>query len=93
MTNPSSILPWLFFELEEKASGHGIWWDPRRGVDALVRRKIDDANLETVEIRVDYFLKYLRARQMALVVGHYRHLHLLTLRQGRSECSQRQRKT
>lgn len=67
---------WLFFELEEKASGHGIWWDPRRGVDALVRRKIDDANLETVEIRVDYFLKYLRARQMALVVGHYRHLHL-----------------
>ncbi len=67
---------WLFFELEEKTSGHGIWWDPRRGVDALVRRKIDHGNLETVEIRVDYLLKYLQARQMSLVVGHYRHLHL-----------------
>jgi len=67
---------WLFFELEEKAPGHGIWWDPRRGVDALVRRKIDHVNLETVEIRVDYLLKYLQARQMSLVDGHYRHLHL-----------------
>jgi len=67
---------WLFFELEEKAPGHGIWWDPRRGVDALVRRKVDHTNLETVEIRVEYVLKYLQARHMSLVVGHYRHLHL-----------------
>jgi hypothetical protein len=67
---------WLFFQLEEKTSGNGIWWDPRRGVDALVQHVIDQDNLEVVEIRIDYFLKYLQARQMSLVVGHYRHLHL-----------------
>lgn len=67
---------WLFFELEEKAPGNGIWWDPRRGVDALIRRVIDQDNLEIVELRTDYLLKYLQARQMSLVVGHYRHLHL-----------------
>lgn len=67
---------WLFFELEEKAPGSGIWWDPKRGVDVLVRRLIDDGNLETVEIRADYLLKYLQARQMSLVVGHYRQLLL-----------------
>ncbi len=67
----------LFFELEERSRGNGIWWDPRRGVEALVRRVIDEGNLETVEIRVDYLVNYLRARQMSLVVGHYRHLHLL----------------
>ena len=66
---------WMFFELEEKARGNGIWWDPRRGVEALIRRVIDQGNLEVVEIRVDYLLKYLQARQMSLVVGHYRHLH------------------
>lgn len=66
----------LFFELEEKARGNGIWWDPRRGVDALVRRLIDRDNMETVEIRSEYLVKYLQARQMSLVVGHYRHLHL-----------------
>jgi hypothetical protein len=66
----------LFFELEERSRGNGIWWDPRRGVEALVRRVIDEGNLETVEIRVDYLVNYLRARQMSLVVGHYRHLHL-----------------
>src|SRR5258708_40145037 len=42
---------WLYFGLEEKTRGNGIWWDPRRGIDALLRRKIDQGNLETVEIR------------------------------------------
>ncbi len=42
---------WLFFELEEKTSGNGIWWEPRRGVDVLVRRLIDQGTAETVEIR------------------------------------------
>ncbi len=65
---------WLFLELEEKAPGSGIWWDPKRGVDALQRRVIDQGNLKVVEIRTDYLLKYLRARQMSLVVGHYRQL-------------------
>ncbi len=67
---------WLFFELEEKTPGNGIWWDPRRGVDALVQRVIDQGNTEVAEIRVDYLRKYLQARQMSLLVGHYRHLHL-----------------
>ena len=67
---------WLFFELEQKTPASGMWWDPRRGVDALIQRVIDQGNLEVVEIRADYLLKYLQARQMSLVVGHYRHLHL-----------------
>jgi len=66
---------WMYFELEEKAPGSGIWWDPRLGVDALVKRVLDQGHLKTVEIRTDYLLKYLRARQMPLVVGHYHHLH------------------
>ncbi|MGH9432630.1 MAG: hypothetical protein ACRD3T_13895 [Terriglobia bacterium] len=65
---------WMFLELEERAPGHGIWWDPRRGVDALVRRVIDDGALEIVEICIEYLLKYLQARQMSLVICHYRQL-------------------
>jgi hypothetical protein len=67
---------WLFFELEERAAGNGIWWDPKRGLDVLVRRVIDQDSLQIVEIRADYLLKYLRARQMSLIVGHYRQLLL-----------------
>lgn len=65
---------WMYFELEERAPGNGIWWDPRRGVDVIVKRILDDGRLIIVEIRTDYLLKYLRARQMSLVVGHYRHV-------------------
>jgi hypothetical protein len=67
---------WLFLELEEKTRGHGIWWDPRRGIDVLVRRVLELGRLETVEIRADYLLKYLQARQMSLLVAHYRQLLL-----------------
>ena len=66
----------LFFELEEKTSGCGIWLDPKHGVEALRHRTIDKDNLQIVEVRTDYLVKYLRARQLSLVVGHYRHLHL-----------------
>src|ERR1043166_545462 len=65
---------WLFFELEEKPSGSGTWWDPRRGVEALHQRIVDGDTLEIVEIRTEYLLKYLQARQMTLLVGHYRQL-------------------
>jgi len=68
---------WLFLGLEERAPASGIWWDPSRGVDVLRQRVIEDNNLEIVEIRNDYLMKYLQARQMSLIVGHYRHLHLL----------------
>ena len=67
---------WLFLRLEERARGSGLWWDPRRGVEVLRQRVIERANLEIVEVRIDYLIKYLQARQMSLVVGHYRHLHL-----------------
>lgn len=67
---------WLFFELEEKTSGGGIWWDPRKGVEALRHRVINQDKLEIVELQIDYLLKYLQMRQMSLVVCHYRHLHL-----------------
>jgi len=66
----------LYFQLEEKKCGSGIWWDTRLAVDALLHQVIDQNNLEVVEIRVDYLRKYLQARQMSLLVGHYRHLHL-----------------
>lgn len=66
---------WMYFELEEQARGNGIWWDPRRGVEALVKRVLDDGRLKVVDIRTDYLLNYLRARQISLVVGHYCHLH------------------
>lgn len=66
----------LYFRLEERTPGSGIWWDPRRGVDALCRRVIDQGHLATVEIRIDYMRKYLQARQISLLVAHYRHLHL-----------------
>jgi hypothetical protein len=67
---------WLFLELEEKTPCSGIWWDPQRGVEALRRRTADEDKLEIVEIQVAYLLKYLQARQLSLVVGHYRHFHL-----------------
>jgi hypothetical protein len=68
----------LFLELEEKTLGNDIWWDPRRGVEVLVRRVLeqDQGGLETIDIRSDHLAKYLQARQMSLVIGHYRHLHL-----------------
>lgn len=65
----------LFFELEEKTPGCGIWWDPRKGVDAILHHLINQNTLEVAEIRTDYLLRYLQARQMSLLVGHYRHLH------------------
>jgi hypothetical protein len=69
-TNPDL---WMSLELEERAPGNGIWWDPRRGVDALIQRVIQ-GRMQTVEIRIDYLLRYLQARQMSLLVGHYRQL-------------------
>jgi hypothetical protein len=66
---------WMYLGLEEKSLGSGIWWDPRRVIDVMVRRTID-GKLQTIDIRPDYLLKYLQARQMSLVVGHYHQLLL-----------------
>jgi hypothetical protein len=62
---------WFFFKLEETTPNSGIWWDPPKGIEAMRQRVIEQGNLEIVEIRVDYLCKYLQARQLALVVGHY----------------------
>lgn len=64
----------LFFELEEKTNG--IWWDARRGVEVLRRSTIENENLQIVEVGVDYLKRYLQQRQLSLMVGHFRHLHL-----------------
>lgn len=72
--NPDLV---LCFNLEERTSEGRIWWDPKRGVKALRRQVIEDGNLQVLEIRVDYLLKYLRVRQLSLLVGHYRSLRLL----------------
>ena len=63
----------LFFELEEKTKG--LWWDAIRGVEVLRRSTIE--NLQIVEVRVSYLKKYLQQRQLSLMVGHFRHLHLI----------------
>ena len=67
---------WLFFELEERPGGSGVWWDPRRGLEVLRQGTTDQENLQIVEIRTDYLMKYLQARQLSLLVGHYRQLLL-----------------
>lgn len=67
---------YLFFGLEEKTNGSGRWWDPRRGVEALRRRVVENGNVQVVEIPANYLQKYLQARQLSLLVGHYRHRHL-----------------
>jgi hypothetical protein len=66
---------WMFLELEEKAVGTRIWWDPRHGEDVIVPRLLNDGQVKTVEIRTEYLLRYLRARQLSLLVGHYRDSH------------------
>ncbi len=66
---------WLFLGLEERSPGCGIWWDALSGIEALRRVEVSNGNVAVIEIRVDYLLKYLRVRQLSLVVGHYRHLH------------------
>ncbi len=76
----------LYFELEErKSEGRIWWWDQKRGVEALRRQVVEDGNLKIVEIRVRYLLKYLQVRQLSLLVGHYRHLHLYDPSQSRRE--------
>jgi hypothetical protein len=66
---------WMSLGLEERSPGNGIWWDPRRAADVLIQRESAE-KLHTVDIRTDYLLRYLQARQMSLLIGHYRQLLL-----------------
>ena len=59
---------WMYLGLEERAVGQGIWWDPRRGLDVLIRHVIDDDRLEIVDIRKEYLLRYLHASQQSLLI-------------------------
>jgi hypothetical protein len=64
----------LFFDLRENKPGSGIWWDPRSSTEAMIHGKSDD-EIEYVDIRSNFLRRYLSARQMSLVVGHYCHKH------------------
>lgn len=61
--------------LTEKAEGSGSWWDQRSSSE-VIRHIISQDNIESIQIRSDFLARYLQARQMALLVGHYSHLHL-----------------
>jgi hypothetical protein len=63
----------LFLGLQEKIVGSGSWWDPKGGVEGVIHRVTE--NEETVQIRSDFLRRYLRTRQMSLLVGHYTHRH------------------
>ncbi|MBX9877588.1 MAG: hypothetical protein K2Y22_03945 [Candidatus Obscuribacterales bacterium] len=67
---------WLYLELEEKPADTGIWWDPSRGEEVIRRRLINEDTLEIVEIRTKYLMRYLKSRQLSLLVGQFRHLHM-----------------
>lgn len=71
LINPDIVLQ---LGLEERPPSSRTWWDPRNGNEVL--QITNGAVDETVNIRTRYLLEYLRARQMALLVGHYSHLHL-----------------
>lgn len=73
MINPDIL---LLFELEEREGEKGTWWDNSASTEVIRQELIEDGNCEIVVIRTSYLLKYLRSRQKALLVGHYRHLHL-----------------
>lgn len=66
---------WLYLGLEERPADSRTWWDRRRVQEVLRRIELRD-DVIAFEIRTEYLLRYLQARQMALLVGHYRHLHL-----------------
>lgn len=66
---------WMFLELEEMPAASGVWIDRKRGLEVIRRRLIENGNLQIVEVRVADLMRYLKARQLSLVVGHYRHLH------------------
>lgn len=53
-----------------------LWVDPRRSAHVLRRASGGKDECLVVEIRTEYLLRYLKARQRALLIGHYRHLHL-----------------
>jgi hypothetical protein len=70
--NPDVIIS---LSLVEKISGSGVWWDTRTSSEAI-KHCVSDKNIESIQIRSDYLRRYLRARQMSLLVGHYAHRHL-----------------
>lgn len=66
---------YLFLGLEERSKG--MWWDPRRSLEAMRVISLPEVDSYTVDIRSEYLLKYLLARQRSLLVAHWRSLQLL----------------
>lgn len=72
----------LHLGVEERPPGSGVWWDARRGVEAIVTKQVDEGRLLVVDIQTAYLKEYLQARQMALLIGNYRHLLLFNPTEG-----------
>lgn len=67
---------YLYLRLEKLNPDGKLWWDPVRSIEVIRTTVSDDTSVQSIDIRVDYLEKYIQARQMSLVVGHYRHLLL-----------------
>jgi hypothetical protein len=76
---------WLYLGLAERPANSRTWWDPRKAQNALRRVTLGGA-VVAIEIRTEYLLRYLQARQMALLVGHYHHRHLFSPTAYEREC-------
>ncbi len=66
---------WMFLSLEQRIPASGSWWDLGRGTEVLKRYTLQACSQQVVDIQTDYLLRYLKARQLSLLVGHYRHLN------------------
>ena len=53
-----------------------LWVDPRRATQVIRRESRGKDERLVVEINTKYLLRYLKTRQRALLIGHYKHLHL-----------------
>jgi len=62
-------------DLVEKVTGTGIWWDPRTSTE-VIRHQMSADGIESIQMHHAYLRRYLQARQMTLLVGHYCHRHL-----------------
>ncbi len=68
--NPDLI---IYLGLTEKVSGLGVWWDTRTSSEVIRHHR--SGNIEVIQIRSDFLRRYLQARQMSLLIGHYAHRH------------------
>lgn len=61
---------WLFLELTEKREPQHIWYDSEKHTDVI--QILHDEHSKRILIKSAYLQKYLRSRQLQLVVSEYR---------------------